>query len=279
MNQDETIFHQAANAIQEADGLLIGAGAGMGVDSGLPDFRGPEGFWRAYPPFRERGLAFEDVADPRWFVEDPPQAWGFYGHRRNLYRVTTPHAGFSILKRWGERWPFGYFVFTSNVDGHFQKAGFDPQRIVECHGSLEHLQCVRPCYAEVWPAEPSAINVDETTFRAAEPLPRCTLCGGLARPNVLMFGDWSWVGARTAAQMRDYRSWLSKLHGKKLVVIELGAGTALPTVRYECQNRARVLIRINPREPETPRGHISLAYGALEGLNQIARFVRRAEQK
>jgi NAD-dependent SIR2 family protein deacetylase len=279
MNQDETVFHQAANAIQDADGLLIGAGAGMGVDSGLPDFRGPEGFWRAYPLFRERGLAFEDVANPRWFVEDPAQAWGFYGHRRNLYRATRPHAGFEILKRWGEQCPLGYFVFTSNVDGHFQAASFDPERIVECHGSLEHLQCVRPCGASIWPSEETAIDVDERTFRAAEPLPRCRECGGLARPNVLMFGDWYWVGDRTAEQIRRYRSWLSCLRGKNLVAIELGAGTAVPTVRYECQNRATRLIRINLREDEVPRGHISLAYGALEGLNQIARLVRRAEQK
>src|SRR6476469_10538792 len=188
-----TPMEAAANAIRGADALLIGAGAGMGVDSGLPDFRGPEGFWRAYPPFRERGLAFEDVANPRWFVEDPPQAWGFYGHRRNLYRATPPHAGFAILKRWGERRPLGYFVFTSNVDGHFAKAGFKNERIVECHGSLEYLQCVRPCSTEVWPADTTAIDVDASTFRAAEPLPRCNCCGGLARPNVLMFGDVNWV--------------------------------------------------------------------------------------
>lgn len=272
MNQEENVFHLAAIAISEAEGLLIGAGAGMEVDSGLPDFRGPEGFWRAYPPFRERGLGFEDVADPRWFVEDPPQAWGFYGHRRNLYRATSPHAGFAILKRWAERCPLGYFVFTSNVDGHFQKAGFAAERIVECHGSLEHMQCVRPCHAEVWLAESNAIDVDETTFRAAEPLPRCILCGGLARPNVLMFGDGHWVGDRTAAQMRRYRSWLSTLRGRKLVVIELGAGTAVPTVRYECQNRAGTLIRINPREPETPRGQIGLPCGSLEALERIDRW-------
>ena len=60
---DDT-FQQAADAIQSADALLIGAGAGMGVDSGLPDFRGPEGFWKAYPPFR--GQAFSAISTPHW---------------------------------------------------------------------------------------------------------------------------------------------------------------------------------------------------------------------
>ena len=51
----------------------------MGVDSGLPDFRGDEGFWNAYPPFRKLGLSFVDLADPRWFADNPAQAWGFTG--------------------------------------------------------------------------------------------------------------------------------------------------------------------------------------------------------
>ncbi|HWM60415.1 MAG TPA: hypothetical protein VNO83_21500, partial [Pseudonocardia sp.] len=75
----------------------------MGVDSGLPDFRGPEGFWRAYPPYRRLGLGFTDLADPVHFVDDPELAWGFYGHRLALYRCTTPHAGFAVLRRWAGR--------------------------------------------------------------------------------------------------------------------------------------------------------------------------------
>jgi NAD-dependent SIR2 family protein deacetylase len=69
-----------AQMVLEADAILIGAGAGMGVDSGLPDFRGNQGFWRAYPPLANLGLEFEDMANPRWFMEDPTLAWGFYGH-------------------------------------------------------------------------------------------------------------------------------------------------------------------------------------------------------
>src|SRR5687767_6713263 len=91
---------RAARAVAEADALLVTAGAGMGVDSGLPDFRGTDGFWRAYPPIAKLGLRFEQVADPHWFARDPPLAWGFYGHRLNLYRATEPHRGFGILLRW-----------------------------------------------------------------------------------------------------------------------------------------------------------------------------------
>ena len=55
--------------ITESDAIIIAAGAGMGVDSGLPDFRGDLGFWRAYPLLREKNLSFEDMANPQWFCE------------------------------------------------------------------------------------------------------------------------------------------------------------------------------------------------------------------
>src|ERR1700692_2480193 len=100
---NEGLLDQAAASIASADALLIGAGAGMGVDSGLPDFRGNEGFWKAYPPFR--GRKFVEISNPYWFRSDPKLAWGFFGHRMHLYRSATPHRGFEILHRWAEKMP------------------------------------------------------------------------------------------------------------------------------------------------------------------------------
>ncbi|MCI0362189.1 MAG: hypothetical protein L0211_27225 [Planctomycetaceae bacterium] len=262
-------IHAAAEAIRSAEALLIGAGAGMGVDSGLPDFRGNEGFWRAYPPFKRLGLSFVKLANPYWFHNDPEQAWGFYGHRRNLYRATEPHAGFAILRRWAERMAAGWFVFTSNVDSHFQRAGFGAKRIVECHGSLEYLQCMRYCTQSIWPALAEPIAIDEATFRAQPPLPHCPGCGGLARPNVLMFGDGEWLSSRSEAQLALYSDWRRSVRGSRLAVIELGAGMHVPTVRIECEDAGSTLIRINPREPDAPAGGVSLALGALDALAQI----------
>ena len=74
MKESSTIDEQikrAAAALREADALLVCAGAGMGVDSGLPDFRGTEGFWRAYPVIAKLGLSFEEMANPAWFQTDP----------------------------------------------------------------------------------------------------------------------------------------------------------------------------------------------------------------
>lgn len=69
----------------------------MGVDSGLPDFRGAQGFWTNYKPFRNK-FKFYECANPRFLHEHPRLFWGFYGHRLELYRKTDPHKGFTILK-------------------------------------------------------------------------------------------------------------------------------------------------------------------------------------
>jgi hypothetical protein len=74
---------------------------------------------------------------------------------------------------------------------------------------------------------------------------------------------------RMTAQVDRYEAWLSQLHGAKLAVIECGAGLAVPTVRYECERRGGLLIRINPRESAVPLRSISLPLGALDALRHI----------
>ncbi len=264
----------AKEAVARATHFVFAAGAGMGVDSGLPDFRGNEGFWKAYPPFAKLGLGFMELANPRWFRDDPGLAWGFYGHRLALYRGTVPHAGFAVMKRLAESRPA--FVFTSNVDGQFERAGFGGDQVFECHGSLHHLQCQSGCgwFEDAKVYEP---DIDLDTMRAREPLPRCPTCKGVARPALLMFGDGDWDDRRSAAQEARYEEFLNEatsgpLGARGLCVVECGAGTAVPTVRHMSESLVRAgatLIRINVRESQVPRGQLGLAMGAREGLESL----------
>ncbi len=262
----------AADLIAHADALLIAAGAGIGVDSGLPDFRGTEGFWKAYPALGRHGLNFQEVASPRTFVRDPGLAWGFYGHRLELYRRTVPHSGFSLLRAWGERMLNGAFVFTSNVDGQFQRAGFGEAVVAECHGSIHHLQCTRPCSEDIWPADGFTPVVDLESCRLLNDPPSCPRCGALARPNILMFGDPAWIEDRAQRQQARLQAWLSGV--QRLVVLEIGAGTDVPSVRHFSHqaiiDRLAVLVRINPRQPAVPGSpHVGIAAPALASLLAI----------
>src|SRR5690554_4318655 len=94
-----------------------------------------------------------------------------------------------------------YFVMTSNIDSQFQTAGFDPDKIYECHGALQWLQCCIPedCSHSVWPlAFESFPEIDEVfvsfflheeTMKTKTDPPRCPSCRGPARPNVSLFKD------------------------------------------------------------------------------------------
>jgi NAD-dependent SIR2 family protein deacetylase len=209
---NESVHARAAKALRNAGALVVTAGAGMGVDSGLPDFRGDQGFWKAYPPYERLGITFVDAANPAHFDRDSAMGWGFYGHRAELYRSTVPHEGFRILLGWIEHFRLPYFVVTSNDDGQFQKAGFAENRILEIHGSIHHLQCTEPCNSVIW-ANRERVEVDLATMRSKQ-VPRCR-CGAVARPNILMFGDGAWLDDRARAQRARFGAFLDAQNKKR----------------------------------------------------------------
>lgn len=283
----------AAAAIREANAVLILSGAGLGVDSGLPDFRGKTGFWRAYPPMQKLGLEFAQMSTPHWFKTRPALAWGFFGHRYQLYKNAPLHDGYLILKRIAES-KERHFSFTSNVDGLWHRV-LEPERIFEVHGSLMHLQCSDPCCSgDIWVAgaENDAIVVDPESFEAdLATIPHCPTCATknvkqIARPNVLMFNDGGFVSDRAdeqEARFREFRKQVLRDPNTRLVVIEIGAGEAVPTVRMTSesmlQDERQVLIRINPRDTNVPEGQISLPLGGADAMRQIDAILSTTPQK
>ena len=231
--------------------------------------------------FKGRNINFQDIATPLAYETHQELAYWFYGHRLSQYRATSPHEGYQILKRWAESKPYGYFVFTSNVDGHFQKAEFEEGRIYEVHGTLERLQCVNNCRGLNWSASSFQPVVDNENLCLTSEKPHCPYCGGFARQNVLMFNDWSY-----ASQYQDFKkvrleSWLKEV--QNLVVIELGAGKAIPTVRRFSERTAKAkkggFIRINLQDSGVPKMHfLSLEMKALDALKAIDRLLNPSQQ-
>lgn len=267
----------AADLLAQAGALVVAAGAGMGVDSGLPDFRGDAGFWRAYPALADAGLRFVEVASPETFADDPRLAWGFYGHRLALYRQTQPHAGFGLIKAWAAAKGVPLSVFTSNVDGQFQRAGYRGRQVHECHGSIHWLQCTRPCSDELWSADDLSVEVDAQRCQWLGEVPTCPRCGAVARPNILMFNDRRWVSVRSAEQESQQDLWLAQ--AQRPVVLEVGAGVHVPSVRWFTDTVVRrhggLVVRINPREPAVSPGcGVGLRRGALDALQQIDEALR-----
>jgi NAD-dependent SIR2 family protein deacetylase len=261
-------LRQAVAWLEDADGLLITAGAGIGTDAGVPDFRDGKGFWRAYPAVGREGMRFDEIASPEAFQETPRLAWGVYGLRLNMCRQAQPHAGYDILREWARALPRGAFVYTSNVDGHFARAGFAPERIAESHGSIHTLQCLNACTPVLWSAADFNPVVDIETCRLISPVPMCPHCGAVARPNTLMSNDWKWVPDLVLQQHSRLENWLAGT--KRLVVVEVGAGNASATLRKFGERQAPRVIRID-RNDATIAPHVGVGVQGpvLDGLRRI----------
>jgi len=298
----EKELNKAAKIIEESSAILLVAGAGIGVDSGLPDYRGPKGLWRAYPMLAEKSMTLESMSDPDWFINDRSSAWGFYAHRAELYNKAQPHKGFLLLKKIVEAKKNNYYVFTSNIDGQFQKAGFDENRIYEAHGTLSYLQCLNENCSLVWKWKEGMLPSVDSELKASGKFPKCPECGTLARPNVSMFGDtnWTWKSSRSKQQKHLFLDWLKESYGpfsqepknKKsnqklatLCILEIGCGVSLHSLRLEvellCQDKTKThvkMIRINPSNCNVYQDHnVGIGLGSLDCLELLAKRLQISE--
>lgn len=114
------------------------SGAGMSVDSGLPDFASDQGIIQQVVK-SEPNKDYRHIINPAFFHSNPEKFWYIYGHRYNQYVHATPHKGYHLLKKicFNKQ----YHTYTSNVDGMWTKAGFKNDKVYELHGSIFHLQC------------------------------------------------------------------------------------------------------------------------------------------
>eukprot|EP01102_Stenamoeba_stenopodia_P003149 TRINITY_DN13085_c0_g1_i1.p1 TRINITY_DN13085_c0_g1~~TRINITY_DN13085_c0_g1_i1.p1 ORF type:complete len:287 (+),score=51.18 TRINITY_DN13085_c0_g1_i1:3-863(+) len=275
----------------------------MGVGSGLGTFRGTTG--ASWPLIAKHDMTYIEVCNPKWFRSDPKFGWAFWHHGYNSFTKAVPHEGYHILKEIAASKPHGGFSVTSNVDGHWLEVGFDPKKVYEVHGAIRFMQCVEQlCNKEedtlddidddnlppgIWRADPTEIakikiNTETGLVTEDSELPKCAKCGGLSRPNVFMFGDWGYKRDRVLRQQVQYNNWIHQMRMNKvpLVVVEVGAGVVIPTIREESHKIIKMhhqhgidatLIRINPVHHDvsmlTTGNHISIPMNAEDALVQI----------
>jgi NAD-dependent deacetylase len=155
--------------------ITVLTGAGISTDSGIPDFRGPNGLWTRDPAAARLSDIDAYIADPgvrrrAWISRRDHPAWS-----------AEPNAGHRALVDL-ERTGRLLAIVTQNIDGLQQRAGSDPARVVEVHGTIHEVVCLT-CD-------------DRTTMRSAldrvaagEPDPECRLCGGILKSATISFGQ------------------------------------------------------------------------------------------
>jgi len=173
--------------------VLVLTGAGVSAESGIPTFRGKDGYWRNLDPAK--------LATSEAFARDPQLVWEWYRERRQRIRNARPNAAHDAVARLAQR-ADEFLLVTQNVDDLHARAGIPAQRMVRIHGDIFVTRCSRCEFSYVGrggsPEPPGACAVQPTKgrLRSIAPtcekdanLPRCPDCDALMRPGVVWFGE------------------------------------------------------------------------------------------
>lgn len=223
--------------IREGSGLIVVVtGAGISAESGIPTFRGPEGYWTVgssvYRP--------EELATAAAFSRMPEDVWAWYLHRREVCQGASPNAGHKLLHELETHYGDRFLLITQNVDGLHLRAGNSKDRCYEVHGNIDYMRCANACSA----ALTSVPEFDTSDPVACREQLRCPACGGAARPHVLWFDEcydetlYRFESSLRAAPRADL-----------ILTIGTTASTNLPVQVFERAVSAGALsIDINPNE-------------------------------
>ena len=263
------IIQQAAELLSNAKRVLFLTSAGMSADSKIPTFRDKDGYWRNFPPFKEKNLQAQDLASPWAFRNELSHAWAFYEWRRQNANENKPHEGYKIINRWMTDHLEDGFIHTTNTDGYHLRSGCLTNRVLEVHGSMWRLQCLDVCSHVFWKEETVPLcRLDRKSMKASN-YPTCSMCNGIARPHILMFGDMEYLGH--PEQEKNFRNFMKK---EVDLVFLVGSSGAVPTNDYialQLKNRGAKLININP-DPSTndiAQAEVFLTLKSREALVQL----------
>ena len=211
------MFDTVAQKLKGSKKIVFVTGAGISQESGIPTFRGKDGYWRKYDPMK---LASIDA-----FYDDPKLVWEWYEDRRKNILSVKPNEGHFAISQMEEF--KDVVVLTQNIDGLHQRSG--STNVLELHGSIIRIKCTVCDFTD---------NITENF----ESLPPKCKCGSMLRPDVVWFGEHLlqniWQNAIKEASICD----VMIIVGTSLVV---SPANTLPV--YAKQNGA-ILIEVNPEK-------------------------------
>ena len=168
-------------AMSQASSIAVLTGAGVSAESGVPTFRGKDGYWN--------GLRPEDLSSPEGFYSNPTMVWEWYNLRRRVLAETQPNAGHLALAQMAKAYP-QFTLITQNVDRLHQAGG--SENVLELHGNIWDVVC-KKC------------NITHNKYKVEMPSePRCEKCGYWTRPAVVWFGESLPEGAMETAAARAH---------------------------------------------------------------------------
>ena len=255
MNRFVQRLDNAKNAIDEADYILIGAGAGLSTAAGL-DY-GFDRFKKYFPDFIEK-YGFKDMYSSGFYpFETQEEKWAYWARhiKTNRYDVGKTAVYEKLLRLVENK---DYFVLTTNVEHQFWINGFDDERIFATQGDYGLLQCGKACHDKLYPNREQVFEWVEKTENCRIPtelIPKCPVCGEVMETNLrkddLFVQDRKWYEMN-----RRYVEFLNRIDGQKVVFLEIGVGYNTPGIirfpfeQMTYQNDNATLIRLNLDYPQ-----------------------------
>ena len=279
----EQQIREAAQLLERAEAVLIGAGAGLSTAAGLN--YGGKRFTDNFREFIEKyGSAYMTDMYSAGFYPFPSEEakWGYWSKHAWLNRVEPPamplyQTVYELVKE------KPHFVLTTNVDHQFWKAGFADENIFATQGDYGEIQCARGCHDKVYDGIGLFHQMNlarKDCLVPTELVPRCPVCGGKMamhlRCDQYFVEDehWNEAAARYGAFLKEHKT-------DKVVLLELGVGFNTPTIirfpfeQMVRENRDWALIRLNLDEAVVPESFGSRAVGINDDIARSLEDIRR----
>lgn len=267
-----------ADAIRDADAVLVGAGAGLSTAAGF--FYAGKRFDDHFADFRDAYGITDMYSGGFYPFPDQESLWAWWSRSILLNRydcpVGQPYLYLLHLLRGRD-----YFVLTTNVDHQFQRAGIDRDRLFYTQGDYGLLQCSKPCHQATYDNEELVRQMAERQSDLRIPgelVPRCPRCGAPMVPN-LRCDDTFVEDAGWHAAAKRYNDFLDRHHRGRIVLLEVGVGGNTPAIikypfwRMASQNRRATYVQLNKGEVLVPsqleRQSIILDCDAAEALSAL----------
>ena len=222
--------------------ITVLTGAGISAESGIPTFRGQEGYWtigsKEYHP--------QEMATNRMFMQKPAEVWKWYLYRLKICSEANPNPGHIALVEMEKLFQDRFILITQNVDSLHLRAGNSLARTYQIHGNIAFMRCARECSAKVYPLPrnlPGKEKGEEITKKEWELL-KCPDCGNMTRPHVLWFDE-----AYNEKHYHFHSSLTAAAETELLLIVGTSGATNLPNqVAYEVKNHNGIIIDINIEE-------------------------------
>jgi NAD-dependent deacetylase len=218
--------------------LVVLTGAGLSADSGLPTFRGPEGYWTVgsavYTP--------EEIATRAAWRRMPDEVWRFTLRLIRAGAGAAPSAGHRAIAELDRHFGDRCITITQNVDGLHLRAGNHPGRVLAIHGDVAFVRCGADCSEELLPLPPAVLAPDFDP--ATDPSLRCSRCGALLRPHALFFDEYY-----SEALYRSDSARRAAGGAALLLVVGTAGATTLPNlIAEDAAGSGAVIIDVNPND-------------------------------